>query len=65
VLLYSHGYGGSPLTDNYLRALVAFLRGDYASAAAIAGAITQDEEVESELEGLGVRRAEADARDRR
>jgi TRAP-type mannitol/chloroaromatic compound transport system permease small subunit len=49
----------------FLRALVAFLRGDYAAAAAIAGAITQDEEVESELGGLGVRRAEPDARDRR
>jgi len=37
-----------------LRTLVALLRGDYATAAAISGAITQDEEVESELEGLGI-----------
>jgi len=37
-----------------LRTLVALLRGNYATAAAISGAITQDEEVESELEGLGI-----------
>ena len=38
-----------------LRTLSALLRGDYAAAAAISGAITQDEEIESELEGLGIR----------
>lgn len=37
-----------------LRTLMALLRGDYATAAATAGAVTQDEEVESELEGLGI-----------
>jgi TRAP-type mannitol/chloroaromatic compound transport system permease small subunit len=39
-----------------LRSIGALLRGDYDSAAAIAGALTQDEEVESELEGLGIQR---------
>lgn len=43
----------------FLRALAAVLRGDYSSAAAIAGATTQDEEVESELEGLGIQREES------
>jgi TRAP-type mannitol/chloroaromatic compound transport system permease small subunit len=38
-----------------LRTLVAFLRGDYAAAAAISGAVTQNEEAESEMEGLGLR----------
>jgi TRAP-type mannitol/chloroaromatic compound transport system permease small subunit len=37
-----------------LRATLALLRGDYAAAAAIAGAATQDEEIESELSGLGI-----------
>jgi TRAP-type mannitol/chloroaromatic compound transport system permease small subunit len=37
-----------------LRTLTALLRGDYAAAAATAGAITQTEEIESELEGLGL-----------
>jgi TRAP-type C4-dicarboxylate transport system permease small subunit len=40
----------------FLRSLGALLRGDYAGAAAIAGAVTQDEEIESELEGLGIPR---------
>ena len=54
-----------------LRTLAALLRGDYATAAAIAGAVTQDEEIESELEGLGIQREQAgsgsigDARNRR
>lgn len=39
-----------------LRTLAAMLRGDYAAAAAISGAATQDEEIESELEGLGIQR---------
>ena len=43
----------------FLRSLVALLRGDYAAAAAIAGAATQDEEIESELEGLGIQREQA------
>jgi len=37
-----------------LRTLVALLRGDYAMAAATSSAVTQDEEVESEPEGLGI-----------
>ncbi len=37
-----------------LRTLLALLRGDYATAAATSSAVTQDEEVESELEGLGI-----------
>jgi TRAP-type C4-dicarboxylate transport system permease small subunit len=37
-----------------LRTLLALLRGDYATAASTSSAITQDEEVESELEGLGI-----------
>ena len=36
------------------------MRGDYAAAAAIAGAASQDEEIESELEGLGIQREEAE-----
>jgi hypothetical protein len=42
----------------FLRSLTALLRGDYAAAAAVAGAVTQDEEIESELEGLGIQREE-------
>lgn len=41
----------------FLRSAAAFLRGDYAAAAAIAGAATQDEEIASELEGLGIHKA--------
>jgi TRAP-type mannitol/chloroaromatic compound transport system permease small subunit len=37
-----------------LRTLMAFVRGDYATASATSGAISQDEEVASELEGLGI-----------
>jgi hypothetical protein len=37
-----------------LRTLTALVRGDYATAAAIASAVTQDEEIETELEGLGI-----------
>lgn len=43
----------------FLRSLSALLRGDFTSAAAIAGAASQDEEIESELEGLGIQREEA------
>ena len=43
----------------FLRSLTSLLRGDYATAAAIAGAATQDEEIESELEGLGIPRDRA------
>jgi len=42
-----------------LRSIVAVLRGNYAEVAAIAGAATQDEEIESELEGLGIPRDRA------
>ena len=41
-----------------LRTLTALVRGDYATASATSSAITQDEEVESELEGLGIGEAE-------
>ena len=37
-----------------LRSLAALLRGDYAAVAEIAGAASQDEEIESELKGLGL-----------
>ena len=37
-----------------LRTLLALARGDYATAAATSSALTQDEEVETELEGLGI-----------
>ncbi len=47
-----------------LRSGLAVLRGDYAAAAAIAGAATQDEEIESELEGLGIQKAKAGSGDR-
>jgi TRAP-type C4-dicarboxylate transport system permease small subunit len=40
----------------FLRSAAALLLGEYATAAAIAGAATQDEEIESELEGLGIQR---------
>jgi len=50
----------------FLRSAVALLGGDYAGAAAIAGAASQDEEIESELEGLGIpREAGSGAGDRR
>lgn len=37
-----------------LRTVGALLRGDYAAVNAIAGASSQDEEIESELKGLGI-----------
>jgi TRAP-type C4-dicarboxylate transport system permease small subunit len=37
-----------------LRSLMALLRGDFATVNAIAGASSQDEEIESELKGLGI-----------
>lgn len=40
-----------------LRSLLAILRGDFAAVGRIAGAITQDEEIEGELEGLGIQRS--------
>ena len=49
----------------FLRSAVALLRGDYATAAATAGAASQDEEIESELEGLGIQRDVASSGDRR
>ena len=45
---------GVALVLAVLRTLLALLRGDYATAAATSSAVTQDEEVESELEGLGI-----------
>ncbi len=42
---------GIALALAILRTLVALVRGDYAAAAAISSAVTQDEEIESELEG--------------
>ena len=42
-----------------LRTLLALLRGDYATASATSSAVTQDEEVESELGGLGIGRDKA------
>jgi TRAP-type mannitol/chloroaromatic compound transport system permease small subunit len=44
-----------------LRTLSSLLRGDFASAAEISGAITQDEEIESELVGLGLHKEKARA----
>ncbi|NJO23114.1 MAG: TRAP transporter small permease [Sphingomonadales bacterium] len=37
-----------------VRSLLAIVRGDYTTVSAIAGASTQNEEIESELEGLGI-----------
>jgi dienelactone hydrolase len=37
VLLYSHGYGGSPLAGNYLRALIAFASWGYVAVAPFHG----------------------------
>ncbi len=45
-----------------LRTLTAVVRGDYAAAAAISSAITQDEEIESELEGLGLAKDSSERR---
>jgi TRAP-type C4-dicarboxylate transport system permease small subunit len=42
------------LTLAVLRTTMALMRGDYATVAATAGAISQDEEVENELEDLGI-----------
>jgi TRAP-type mannitol/chloroaromatic compound transport system permease small subunit len=50
---------GLALVLAVLRTLLALVRGDYATAAATSSAITQDEEVESELEGLGIGRDRA------
>jgi TRAP-type C4-dicarboxylate transport system permease small subunit len=41
-----------------LRTVLALLRGDYATASATSSAVTQDEEVESELQGLGLGRGQ-------
>jgi len=46
---------GLALVLAMLRTISALLRGDYATAATTSGAITQDEEIKSELEGLGLR----------
>ncbi len=42
------------LALSVLRTLLALLHGDFAAAYAIAGAATQDEEIENELQGLGL-----------
>jgi TRAP-type C4-dicarboxylate transport system permease small subunit len=42
-----------------LRSVAALLRGDYAAVAEIAGAATQDEEIASELKGLGLQSGKA------
>jgi TRAP-type mannitol/chloroaromatic compound transport system permease small subunit len=39
-----------------LRTALALVRGDYATASATSGAITQEEEIEGEIEGLGLGR---------
>lgn len=46
---------GLALVLAMLRTISALLRGDYATAATTSGAITQEEEIKSELEGLGLR----------
>jgi TRAP-type C4-dicarboxylate transport system permease small subunit len=50
---------GAVLVLALLRSIAAVLRGDYAKVNAIAGASTQDEEIESELEGLGISKAQS------
>jgi TRAP-type mannitol/chloroaromatic compound transport system permease small subunit len=47
---------GLALVLAVLRTVVALVRGDYATAAATSGAITQDEEIKSEIESLGLPR---------
>ena len=42
-----------------LRTASALMRGDFVAASAIGSAVTQDEEVDSELEGLGIARDRA------
>lgn len=41
----------------FARALKALVNGDYRTVNEIAGAATQDEEIEAELEGLGIRKS--------
>lgn len=43
-----------------VRAVMAFVRGDYAKVAATAGVPSQDEEVKGELEGLGIKSEHAE-----
>ena len=45
---------GVALVLGVLRTLLALLRGDLATAASTSSAVTQDEEVKSEIEGLGI-----------
>ena len=52
--LFGFALFGVALVLAVLRTLLALLRGDIATAAATSSAVTQDEEVESELEGLGI-----------
>jgi TRAP-type C4-dicarboxylate transport system permease small subunit len=46
---------GLALVLAMLRTITALLHGDFTTAASTSGAITQDEEIKSELEGLGLR----------
>jgi len=54
---------GVALVLAVLRSSLALLHGDYAKVASIAGASTQDEEIEGELEGLGISKAQSGSRD--
>jgi len=44
------------LVVSFLRTFLALIKGDYAKAAETSGVATQDEEIESELKGLGIQR---------
>lgn len=50
---------GMALVVAVLRTLLALLRGDMATAAATSSAVTQDEEIESELKGLGIDKSQS------
>jgi TRAP-type mannitol/chloroaromatic compound transport system permease small subunit len=47
-----------------LRAVAALLRGDYSTVAAVAGAASQHEEIESELEGFDLQREQGTSGDK-
>jgi hypothetical protein len=44
-----------------LRSLIAIAKGDYTAVASIAGATTQDEEIETELGGLDLGKSRSSA----
>lgn len=50
---------GIALVVAVLRTLLALLRGDIATASATSSAATQDEEIDSELKGLGIDKSQA------